>query len=322
MTQVGEAVDAPEFARDEVHTKSTCPWHQKGEKKKKKMEDTDPDDDSTAMPPNDGGTLGRNMTAIKNKTPKADTLDVTYAPGEELTYGSGKKKKTVQTYEETKRGKLYEYPLQYAPHHLIPGNESLKGTNIVKFLGDQDTIAEFAKGKTSMIKEGFSTGYDVNSGKNGAWLPSPYALSMQNEWPSKPGIRVIKRRRSVELADETEDFKEAYVAASIEASGGRQFHMRHNKYSEKVQEILEVIAERMRLMAAGACPLASDSADDDDKLDPPYGVVGRLNVLSENLNRLVTGALWRPPLFTDDMTREYAEDLKQTKRKGRIKKVV
>jgi hypothetical protein len=319
---IGEPVDIDEFVGED-HSKRTCPWHQQGENKKKKMEAMNPDEDAEAMPPNDGGTLGRNMKASKNYPPKADTLSITYVPGEQLEYTIGKKKelKTVRVYEETKRGKQYEYGLQYAPHHLIPGNESLKGSEIVPFMGDDDSIAEYAEGQLSHIKQGFSICYDVNSDENGVWLPSPYALSMKNEWPAKPSIKVIKKRFGQEVADETEDFKTAYVAESIKTSEGRQFHMRHKAYSDKVREILKSVAQRLCLMATGGCPIATDS-EDDEKFDPPFGLVGRLNALSNNLENLLTGTIWRPPIFTDTMTEQYAVDLKETKIKTNIKVVL
>lgn len=306
----------------EVHTESTCPWHQKGENKKKKMAAMDPDEDVLgAIPPNDGGTLGRNLKAAKDNPPKADWVEVTYRMGEELRYKAGKKRKLVRVYQETRGDVEEEYDLQYAPHHLIPGNESLKGSPIVPYLGDDDAIAEYAEGQASVIKEGYSVGYDVNDAKNGVWLPSPYALSNRNEWPAEPGIEVIKRRLGARIAEQTEDFKEAYVAAAIAAAKNHQFHMRHKKYSDKVRDILKAIASRMKLMAKGECPIAKSSKK-SGKFDPPMGLVGRLNVLSDNLRRLTTGPVWRPPLFTDSMTAEYAQDLAKTKAKGKIKKVV
>lgn len=318
---IGERVEASEFVSD-VHSESTCPWHQMREKEKHKMDATDPDDDSEAMPPNDGGTLGRNLTAAKDKPPKVDTLSISYAREEKLEYVIGKKKDLmkVRPYKEMEKWKTVEYDLQYAPHHLIPGNESLKGSEIVPFMGDDDSIAEYAKGKTSLIKDGFSIGYDVNSAANGVWLPSPYALSMKNEWPAKPGVKIVKRRLGEEVAEETEDFKAAYVAASIEASG-RQFHMRHKKYSDKVREILDTMAQRLCEMVTGICPIAT-SSEKDEKVDPPLGLVGRLDVLSANLNRLVAGAVWRTPLYTDAMTEEYSKGLKKAEEKGRIKQVL
>lgn len=319
---VGEAVQASEFVND-THSESTCPWHQKGEKNKKKLEAMHPNEDSEEMPPNDDGTLGRNLIAAEDTPPKAETVSINYAPGQELKYEVGRKKvsKVVQSYKEMKKGESYEYALQYAPHHLIPGNESLKGSPIVPFMGDDDSIAEYAEGQGSFIKEGFSILYDVNGAENGVWLPSPYALSMKNDWPAKPAMKVIKRRLNEDVADETEDFKLAYVADSIRASGGRQFHMRHKDYSEKVGEILKAMADRLVLMATGQCPIATNSKQ-DEKFDPPMGLVGRLHVLSENLRTYLVGPLWRPPLYADSMTEQYAADLTVVKSKGMVRRVV
>lgn len=68
--EVGESISVPEFVREEVHSKNTCPWHNKEKKKSKKMEATDPDEDVPgAMPPNDGGKLGKNMKADGDDPP-------------------------------------------------------------------------------------------------------------------------------------------------------------------------------------------------------------------------------------------------------------
>jgi hypothetical protein len=317
--EVGEPITEPQFLDDDVHNEKTCPWHKDGKKKAKKMDPVDPDDDSKIMPPNDGGKLGRNLTDAKNKRPTVDTVEIKYKAGDLLFFKSGKKTKEVQAYKNSSTN--VEYDLQYAPHHLIPGNESLKGNLVVAFLGDTDTISNFANGQTSHIKDGFSAGYDVNDADNGVWLPSPYALSMANRWPSEPGVKVIKRRRGVALGESTEKFKEAYVAASIEATG-RQFHMRHKAYSSKVQTLLTSIGERLCMMVTGTCPIAESSDDGSNKFDPPPGLVARLNVMSSNLDRLLTGSRWQPPMFADDMTRQYSLDLKKVKAQAALQQVL
>ena len=317
--QVGEAITMPQFLNDEVHDENTCPWHKDGKKNAKKMPKVSPDDDSKAMPPNDGGDLGKAMKAAKKHRPDIDSIWIRYKADARLTFKSGKKDKEVQSY--AKGTKEVEYALQYAPHHLIPGNESLKGSALISFLGDDGTIEEFKGGQSSMIKEGFSCGYDVNVADNGVWLPSPYALSMQNDWPSEPGIKVIKKRSGLELGDTTESFKRAYVAESIEETG-LQFHMRHKEYSTEVQNILGAIAERLYGMAFGNCPIADKSNSGDDKFDPPPGLAARLHVLSSNLDMLLTGSRWQPPMFTDALTCEYSTDLKQVKAKAKLKKVL
>ena len=318
--EVGEPITTPEiFVSEELHNKKICPWHEQGGASSQQMDATDPDEDTEQMPPNDGGKLGRNMTDEGDTPPSVNEVAISYQPSSTIKYKSGKKTKTAQTYVESDDDE--PYGLQYAPHHLIPGNESLKGSDIVSFLGDENAITNFAAGKPSHIKNGKSVGYDVNNAGNGVWLPSPYALSMKNNWPAEPAIRVLKRRKKTGLARTTEEFKAAYVAATIEVND-TQFHMRHKDYSTKVKEILDTIAERLALMACGMCPIAAESGAGDDKFEPPGGLKARLVVLSSNLRRLLTGSVWRDPLYTDDMTREYADDLKHSDKQGRIAKVV
>lgn len=114
----------------------------------------------------------------------------------------------------------------------------------------------------------------------------------------------------------------AYVAAAIEASGNLQFHMRHVDYSREVKKALNAIGARLRVMAAGACPIAAKSKE-NGKIDPPMGLTARLNVLSDNLRGLLTGDVWRAPIFTDKLTQQYAEErLTKTSAKGDVKQVL
>lgn len=314
-------VAVPELLMDEDHNENTCPWHSKTTPKVAVMEPMDPDEDTEAMPPNDGGKLGRNLNGSKEHPPTAQKVKISYEPGTAVICRSGKKAKSVQPYESN--DDTHEYGLQYAPHHLIPGNESLKGTAVVPFLGDDDVIAEFAaEDAPSKIKKGQTVGYDVNRAANGVWLPSPYALSMQNLWPGDAGVTALKKRKLYDLAGETEDFHMAYVAASITASGDRQFHMRHKKYSDKVSEILEAIGTKLTLMVGGACSIAA--RNEDGKFNAPTGLRARLDVLSGSLKSLLIGPVWRPPLYTDKLTEKYTIDMKllKTKASGNIRKVM
>lgn len=312
--EIGEPVAPPSMGVTDKHSESTCPWHAKEEGSAAEMDATDPDEDIEAMPDNNGGKLGRNMRG-KGGTPPPDQDEVKifYKPGEKVIYQEGLKEKKVQTYENSPIEVVYR--LQYAPHHLIPGNESLKDSAVVPFLGATSVITNFNEtNAASRIKDGQSAGYDVNDHANGVWLPSPYALSMRNNWPGAGGVDVLKKRQGfdAQLIKTTEDFHQAYVAASIVVTGSpRQFHMRHEDYSEKVQEILLAIAGRMTAMAAGECPIASAEKSSDDKVNAPQGLRSRLNVLSANLKGFLCGPLWRSPLFTDKANEKYLEDLKK-----------
>lgn len=261
MAELGESIGVPELVQDDVHSTSTCPWHEEGNTPPDPPEmDPQADDEDAAkgaalrpMTANSGKKLGERLGA------HADTrINVTY-PG---------------------RSAAEHPPLQWAPHHLIPGNASLKGSKIVPYLGCDKVIAKYGSG--SKIKDKQSVGYDVNSGSNGVWLPSPYALSMKGNWPVDPAA------------------KDAYVEAAIDQNGeDKQFHMSHTQYSLKVQEIIDALGDKLTLLTSSS---KCDKADGkkNDKFDAPRGLIARLDGVSHQMKRFVSGPVWRPPLFTDD----------------------
>ena len=309
MAQIGESIAAPSFISEEDHNEKTCPWHDDAPKADPKpMEKPDPETDTAVpMPANDGGKLGKNLEKSGSKKPE-HTLTLEYAPDERLTYKEGGKNKSVQTYTDKK---VETFNLQYAPHHLIPGNESLSESLLVAYLGDDNVIKNFNKDKlSSKIKDKQTVDYDVNAAENGVWLPSPYALSMSNQWPSIPGKEYILKIKGEEVLGVTVSFQKAYVAAAIDKSGDRQFHMRHVKYSAEVKDVLDGIAGKLKLMTKGACDVASKEKD-DGKFEAPTGLVGRLNILSNQLKLLLTGPSWHAPFYADDnLMTEYVATLK------------
>lgn len=312
MTQLGEGIDIGMFVGDDnAHSESTCPWHKKSNASATEMEEQAPDEDTHgAIPANLGSKLGENMNAANTPPPSANKVWIPYQPFGTVAYMEAGRRKRVQVYEQVSADE-YEYPLQYAPHHLIPGNESLKGSKIVPFMGDNTVISKYKKGQATKIKTGYSIGYNVNDAKNGVWLPSPYALSNSNVWPSIPGIKAILKRKGVAFADETEEFKQAYASAAIEIAGNRQFHMRHEDYSREVRKILDAMAAKIKLLAA-KCAKAQDG-EEDGKFEPPYALKDKLHGLSSRLRRLLIGPTWREPLFTDDLTVEYTKSLKKVR---------
>jgi len=227
--ELGEAVSPPGFVSGMDHDENTCPWHKTGKDSADAMDATDGDDDG-AMPKNLGGKLKSKLLAAGDKPPVADKLAVSFKTlDDRLKYsvtsdGKVKSKFQVRFKDATPK----EYPLQYAPHHLVPGNESLKGNPLVAFLGADSVITHFKDGVTSVIKDGKSIGYDVNRAENGVWLPSPYAISMgSNVWGNEAGLVAREAADGPSAVDMFHRFRAAYVAESIRVSGGRQFHMRH-----------------------------------------------------------------------------------------------
>ncbi len=259
MPELGEPIAPPQFVQDAVHSESTCPWH--NEDKPPEATPMDPaadNEDSAAgsvlqpMAANNGKKLGVNMGGKEDTT-----INVIYP-------GSATPK---------------EESLQWAPHHLIPGNASLKNSAVVPYLGADSVIKSFGSG--SKIKDGQTVGYSVNDATNGVWLPSPYALSMKGKWPA-------------DVASKT-----AYVEAAIDSTEGiSQFHMCHSNYSIAVKEILEELGAKLTLITTNdVCPLANASTS--DKFDAPMGLKPRLNTISGQLRKITSGPVWQPP-YTDD----------------------
>jgi hypothetical protein len=310
VPELGEAVTPPEFLSGLKHDENTCPWHDKSNASAAPMDETEGDDDAI-MPKNLGGKLKTHLLAAGQKPPAADKVNVSYKNlDKSLPYQVIEKGKIKQRLQARFRdSKPKEYSLQYAPHHLIPGNESLKGNPLVAYLGDDEVIKNFKEEVSSKIIKGKSVGYDVNRAANGVWLPSPYAVTMgSNLWGAEAGLLALEKAEGAGAVDLVHRFRAAYVAESISVSGGRQFHMRHVDYSKLVKKILEKIAEKLGVFAAGACPLSEEKVQ-GDKVEPPMGLPGRLDALSGELKTLLIGGIWRPPAFADGLTAEYADTL-------------
>jgi hypothetical protein len=321
--EIGEPISPPEFVTTIEHSEDTCPWHDKSKASADPMEETDGEDDG-AMPKNLGGKLKAHLLAASDAPPRVDKIAVSYkALDKSLKYtvrDKGKVKTRLQPLFRDSDPR--EYGLQYAPHHLVPGNESLKGNPLVAFLGDDDVITHFADGVASVIIKGKSVGYDVNRAQNGVWLPSPYAISMgSNLWGNEAGLVALEAAEGAAEVDLVLRFRAAYVAESIRASGGRQFHMRHVDYSKLVSKVLEKIAEKLCRMVEGACPLDKGKTA-DDKIEPPMGLPGRLDALSAQMKTLLVGGIWRSPAFTDDMTATYAATLDQAAATPDVSKIL
>lgn len=291
------------------------------------------------MPKNEGGTLGRALGG------KADVIlelgwieDAGRSP---LCYIPKKKRRDPGPVEPTPvmileptSGQTTQFALQFAPHHLIPGNDALKGSAVVPFLGDDTVIKNFEPQVSSHIREGGTVGYDVNCAENGEWLPSPYALSMGSGgkgWASKEALRVVAAKLGRDVSDRIDEFKRIYAYAAMESTK-TQFHFNHGAYSDEVGAVLKKIGEKLdAIVQPRAEPVCEHAAKtrDDDKVKPPYGLRARLNLLSSNLRKLVggdDGEVWRAPYFTDNVVKTFFSDhLKMEARaglKGDIKKVM
>lgn len=151
------------------------------------------------------------------------------------------------------------------PHHVIPGNESLKNAQeLLKWI--------FAdKGKIEN-----DIGYNVNNGENGIWLPSNNSMRGVAWWPGSTNI----------------GWKIIYAEKAMRAGNG-QFHDRHNSpYSHFITQILQKIADRMNGIDAPGCPFKPEQKT-DGKYPAPYALVSRLNGVSNRIKPYLTN--WMIP---------------------------
>jgi len=162
------------------------------------------------------------------------------------------------------------------PHHLIPGNESLKeASELLKWIFADKGIIEN------------DIGYNVNNASNGIWLPSNNGMRGNPIW-AKPA------------------FKAKYVVLAMDEAGGH-FHDRHaNPYSASVTKILNTIADRMNGIDVKAnCPYKTENGG-EGKYKPPYALVARLNGVSGRVKGyLLAGASPQASFYTSKLVLRY-----------------
>ncbi len=172
---------------------------------------------------------------------------------------------------------MKEHKVTPNPHHLIPGNESLKQV---------EDLLEWIFQDRGQIKN--DIGYDVNNENNGIWLPSNNSMRGDARW-----------------GDLT--FKINYVEKAMDESEGH-FHDRHGKpFSEFVRGILQKIADRMWGVEAqnSNCPYKTED-DPNDLWEPPYALITRLNGVSARLsNYFNSSCLPTPFIYTSKLVLTY-----------------
>jgi hypothetical protein len=161
-----------------------------------------------------------------------------------------------------------------AAHHLIPGNASLKPSQLMQS-GEYLKVDGAAEG---------NIGYNVNCEQNGIWLPGNYAV---RPWSAKG-----------------ESTKREYAFAAIEAYG-RQFHDAHEVYSNFVLECLDDIYLKLKM---GKNLWCEESSKKDKKKGNLYMLVARLHTVSTRMATLLRfpcKGKWKSNVYTSRFDLEY-----------------
>jgi galactose-1-phosphate uridylyltransferase len=235
-----------------------CPFCKSNEKEKPanpvSKDDNDLEEDSDArLIRNSSGELDQKMAAAKAPRPHDWFIDMAKIGGRQR-----------------------QHQVIANPHHLIPGNESLKkATELLPWIFGN-------KGKIEN-----DIGYNVNNASNGVWLPSNNGMRGNAKWRNG-------------------SFKGKYVVLAMDKAR-HHFHDRHaNPYSASVTEILNKIAERMNGIDARAkCPYKTEKGQ-EGLFKPPYALVARLNGVSARLRGyLAAGAGPQASFYTSKLVLRY-----------------
>ncbi len=176
-------------------------------------------------------------------------------------------------------------------HHAISGRQALMGHDIEQWI---------CKSKGKITKD---TGYSVNNGNNGVWLPS------------KPKNKVDGKMWGDKSLDPNRKREAAFKAMD---AGKGQFHAGphnitdpadphgnyHQSYKDRLIELLDMLNDNILAWAEG-CQLCEDIDPDKGPFKPNWKVNTKLDRLSAKVNRDLLGNPRRWRYFLSALALEY-----------------
>jgi hypothetical protein len=179
-------------------------------------------------------------------------------------------------------GLIEEDPVNVVPaaHHLVPGEGVMDGHPVEQFTTTT---------KNSNLLE--DIGYDVNGAENGVWLPTYpdiyKAKSITIKGKKFKGYDITKHMWGAD-SDTVKSGKAAALSEEakvpiVNLIQGRwgQAHIGNHKatgYDQAARDRLTLLTDLLLTFWEDACEKSSDAAG---KLNPPYGLVERINLQSK-----------------------------------------
>lgn len=281
--QVGEKIAVGGLAKE---FEEECPYIYEVAKEVSEEEDENVADDDLEVAAeeqkNNGGTLGGNI--INASTGKKGTCEGPY-PADDWVYQEDQwdtsRANVWVKVPKSSRRREKKYPFTVAAHHLIPGNASLRDSELKKYMTDGEKITQ---GGFTFTIVGY-IGYNVNGAHNGVWLPGNYAITEETSPDGKPWSKCSYTE---------EDWAMNYVASVCKAIG-RQFHDTHGIYNQKVETLLNKIAT---VLDDHVCYLC----ESETEVAPPFAIKNRLYALSDWLMTKLEGHpnSWKKPWYTSE----------------------
>lgn len=267
------------------------------------------DDDVDIDEPNRSSSLRDNLVASgRNGWGKAGTWNERYSPDQNGRKPNAVRPRdtstkppatqvTISCHERPDSKSRRRYDWQVAAHHLIPGNASLKQSDLYQCFMKKGGGVEVGD---ATFKLRSNIGYNVNGNHNGMWLPGSYAIR-KTKVPTGTNETLGATWGELDLR-----WRLAYIQAVV-AEANAQFHDYHVDYNENVLAALDVIAQVMVVHYANC---QDCQAKANGECDPPYRLKSRLYALSKHLrDKLrIRSVNPRSPWLTSDEYRKLLGD--------------
>jgi len=174
-----------------------------------------------------------------------------------------------------------------AAHHLIPGNASLKNSELFM---SEEYLWKDGKAKGNI-------GYDINTKANGLWSPGNYGV---RPWGTE-GSKFEAGNRGLEAKD--------FAFAAME-TWGTQFHDAHPKYSEFVKDCLDKVFDKLEAQEEIWCLEAKKREKSPEEKDPLYPLVRRLDTISARMKRMLEFPTtnWKRNIYTSRFVEQYMDE--------------
>lgn len=188
------------------------------------------------------------------------------------------------------------------PHHLIPGNAAMAKSN----------VEEWTRDTKGTIKQ--DVGYNIDGADNGIWLPHLPHI----HWTSYQN-----KKKKVRFSDiygkwsELEPYQQAWVGAVVMGDTRLQMHYTDHDdpyahvnnlttYDDEALKRCNLLADLMKKFWSKKCPKEKNKKP----LDPPYGIVLRLNLQSLYMKQRISGPPKKWKSWVSPLAQDYTQWLK------------
>lgn len=160
-------------------------------------------------------------------------------------------------------------------HHLISGNQALKGSPMEKWILASD-------------KNEKDTGYSVNSTGNGFWAPS-VPKDLVGKWGPAKGFLTNSERQDWAEKVMTDGNAQAHIGPHNISDPDDPAGDKHQSYDKYIKARLVAISDRIKAWS-DECYLCQDAKNNNKKPQANYTVHDVLDRLSNHLQGQITGS--------------------------------